>query len=419
MIIPSIDLQKGQTVQLVGGKEKAIDAGNPVPIAKQFRLAGEIAVIDLDAAMGQGSNEELIRQVLRIAPCRVGGGIRDAAAAVKWLDAGAQKIILGTKAVPEILRELPRERVIAALDAVNGEIVVEGWQTKTGQSVIDRLVELRDYVGGFLLTFVEREGRMQGTALDKVADLVAAAGSARVTIAGGVTTAQEIAELDRLGADAQVGMALYSGRLNLADAIAAPMRGEKVNGLWPTVVCDEGGIALGLTWSSPESLRKAVELRRGVYQSRSRGLWIKGESSGDTQELLRIDLDCDQDALRFTVSQQGRGFCHLGERTCWGPDRGLPNLFRKLSDRLNNAPAGSYTRRLLDDESMLHAKILEEADELTRAQTPEHAAAEAADVFYFSLVKLIRSGATLEQVERDLDHRALKVTRRPGNVKRQ
>ena len=115
MIIPSIDIQSGEVVQLVGGKERALSAGAPEPILKRFRIAGEVAVIDLDAARGRGSNTDLIRPLLSIAPVRVGGGIRSKDVALDWLDAGAAKIILGTAATPELLKELPRERIIAAV----------------------------------------------------------------------------------------------------------------------------------------------------------------------------------------------------------------------------------------------------------------------------------------------------------------
>ncbi|MEM1452539.1 MAG: HisA/HisF-related TIM barrel protein, partial [Planctomycetota bacterium] len=185
MIVPSIDLQGGSTVQLVGGEEKALDAGDPRPLLERFARVGETAVIDLDAAIGTGSNEDLITDLCRIAPIRVGGGIRDVETARRWLDRGAAKIILGTAARPEILSELPRERVIAALDARDGEVVVEGWRTRTGASIVDRMRELRDHVGGFLVTFVEREGRQGGTARHRGRELGDAAGDAPRTIAGG------------------------------------------------------------------------------------------------------------------------------------------------------------------------------------------------------------------------------------------
>jgi phosphoribosyl-ATP pyrophosphohydrolase len=413
MIIPSIDLQNGRTVQLVGGEALAIDAGDPMPIAERFALAGEIAVIDLDAAMRKGSNARLVEQLVARFDCRVGGGIRDLETAVRWLDLGAAKVILGTMAVPEVLAKLPKERLIAAVDARHGEVVVEGWTQGTGRKLLERIVELRDLVSGFLVTFVEREGRMGGTDLALAKQVVEAAKPARVTIAGGITTAEEIRELDAIGADAQVGMALYSGRLHLADAIAAPLRSDRPDGLWPTVVCDEAGRALGLVYSNAASLRAAVEERRGIYWSRSRGeLWRKGESSGAIQELLRIDLDCDRDALCFTVRQSPPGFCHLARPSCFGDERGLARLERVLAERRMAASEGSYTKRLLDDPLLLAAKLREEADELARARSRDEVVWEAADVLYFLLVRLAAEGVPLAEVEAHLDRRGRKVTRR-------
>jgi phosphoribosyl-ATP pyrophosphohydrolase len=417
MIVPSIDLMGGQAVQLVGGATRAIDAGDPRPIAERFRLAGEIAVIDLDAALGQGDNTQLIRELCRMAPCRVGGGIRSVEAARAWLDAGAVKVILGTAARPDILSRLPRERLIAALDARHGQVVVEGWRTPTGAAVPERMAALRDLVGGFLVTFVEREGRMAGIDADAIAPLVREAGGTRLTVAGGFTTPADIAVADRAGADAQVGMALYTGRLGLAEAIAAPLVSDRPDGLWPTVVTDEHGTALGLAYSDIESLRAAVERRRGVYHSRTRGLWVKGESSGATQELLRVDLDCDRDTLRFVVRQAGTGFCHRDTWTCWSDAPGLDGLARRLAARVTAAPEGSYTRRLLDDPALLRAKLVEEAGELADAKGADAVAHEAADLTYFLLVALARGQMPLAAVVEELDRRALRLTRRPGDAK--
>jgi phosphoribosyl-ATP pyrophosphohydrolase len=412
MIVPSIDLQDGQAVQLIGGEEKALDAGDPRPLARHFGRVGEIAVVDLDSALGHGSNAALIEELLELAPCRVGGGIRDAAGATFWLDRGARKVVLGTAARPEVLRALPPERVIAALDARHGEVVVEGWQKRTGHGVLERIAALRDLAGGFLVTFVEREGRLQGTDLAFAKEIRAAAGDAEVTIAGGITTADEIAELDRLGCAAQVGMALYTGTLGLAEAFAAPLQSDRPDGLWPTVVVDERGVALGLCCSNLKSLRAALEQGRGVYHSRARGLWVKGATSGATQELLRIDADCDRDSLRVTVRQQPPGFCHLSTRTCWGEDGGLGALARRLAERKASAPEGSYTAKLFADPALLGAKLREEAAELAEAADRAAAIHEAADVLYFTLATLARHGVDLAEVERTLDRRALKVKRR-------
>ena len=417
MLIPSIDIQGGQAVQLVQGKRRVLEAGDPRPLLEKFARVGEVAVIDLDAAMGTGDNSELIRELVTMAPCRVGGGIRDAGKAVAWLDAGAAKVILGTAAVPEVLRELPRDRVIAALDAWRDEVVVEGWQRPTGRTILERLTEIRDLVGGLLVTFVEQEGRLEGFDLSRVPPLLEAAQGLDVTVAGGVTTLEELAALDRLGADAQVGMAIYTGRLEVADAFAAPLVSDRPDGLWPTVVVDEAGQCLGLVYSNAASLRAAVDEGRGVYWSRKRGLWRKGESSGQTQELLKIDADCDRDALRFTVRQRGSGFCHLGKRSCWGEGRGLAELARRLAERKRESPHGSYTSRLFGDAGLLRSKLIEEAGELADAATSAEVVAETADVLYFALTAMVRSGVELAEVERELDRRAGKLTRRPGDAK--
>ena len=416
MIIPSIDIMDGQAVQLVGGRERALEAGDPLLVAERFAVAGDLAVIDLDAALGRGTNREVIAELVRRYPCTVGGGIRSVEAALDWLDRGAQRVILGTMATPEILSQLPRERVMAALDGVDGEVVVDGWQRGTGASVLDRLHELRQVVGSFLVTFVEREGRLGGIDIEAAQRVVDAASGIPVTVAGGVTTAEDVAALDRIGADAQVGMAIYTGRLSLADAFSAPLVSDRADGLWPTVVTDELGVALGLAYSSPDSLRKAIEDRRGVYHSRSRGLWVKGETSGATQELLRVDSDCDRDALRFTVRQRGQGFCHQETRTCWGEDRGLGALERRLANRLEGAPKGSYTARLVRDREMLAAKLSEEARELGEASTREDVVWEAADVLYFTAATLASRGVDMAEVMAELDHRGLTVRRRDGSL---
>jgi phosphoribosyl-AMP cyclohydrolase len=106
-------------------------------------------------------------------------------------------------------------------------------------------------------------------------------------------------------------MALYTKHMDLGEAIAVPLVSDRPDGLFPTVVVDERGTALGLVYSSKESIKESVSTLRGVYHSRKRGLWRKGETSGDHQELLRIKVDCDRDAISFVVKQHGDGFCHL------------------------------------------------------------------------------------------------------------
>ena len=418
MLIPSIDLQGGRTVQLKRGRELLIDAGDPMAVADRFAPIGEIAVIDLDAARGTGDNAELVRALLRRARCRVGGGVRDRETAVRWLDAGAARVVVGTAATPELLGSLPRDRTMAAVDAVADEVVVEGWDRGTGESVESRMTRLRPHVGGFLATFVETEGTGEGLDLARAKRLREWAGDADLVVAGGTRSVEEIAALDALGIDVQVGRALYDGTFDPADVLAALLRSDRPDGFWPTVVCDTAGTALGLAYSSRESLGRALATGRGVYHSRRRGIWEKGRTSGAGQRLRRVDLDCDRDTLRFVVEQDDPGFCHESRRTCWDDGLDLGSIERRVRGivaAVADADPGSYTRRLVEDPELLAAKLVEEAAEL--ADPDADVLAEAADLTYFMLVTLATRGGSLDEVTAELQRRAGRISRRGGDAK--
>ena len=421
MIIPSIDILGGRAVQLRGGRHPMIDVGDPEMLAEKLSRAGEIAIVDLDAALGKGSSKALILKLVSKYACRVGGGIRTKELAVEYLNAGARAVMIGTKATPEFLSGLPQERMIAALDTNKEKIMVEGWTRATEDGLFDKIAELKPYVSGFLVTTIDREGEMNGFDFERAAAIVEAAKGVRVTFAGGASGgdegAEQIARLDAMGADVQAGTAIATGALRVARAFSAPLSSDRGDGLWPTIVCDEGGRFLGLVYSDLESLDAAFETGRGVYKSRSRGLWVKGETSGNGQRFLRADLDCDRDCIRFTVRQEGAGFCHLDRRTCFDDGYGIEKLSRTIAARLKDAPEGSYTRRLFSDSGLLASKLREEADELAVTTNAKDAVFETADVVYFALVKAMREGARLQDIEAELERRSYKVQRRPGNAK--
>ncbi len=207
-----------------------------------------------------------------------------------------------------------------------------------------------------------------------------------------------------------------TSKLLLSKVLSSQWKSDRPDGLVPTVVTDETGISLGLAYTSEESILEALRTQTGVYQSRKRGLWIKGATSGDTQELIRIALDCDNDTLKFVVKQKGR-FCHLQQFGCFGNLSGIAALEQTLVSRKESAPEGSYTARLFSDEKLLRAKIMEEAEELCDAKTQEEVAFEAADLIYFALTKAVSAGVSLADVQANLDAKSLKVKRRPGNAK--
>ncbi|KAJ6264493.1 hypothetical protein Dda_0640 [Drechslerella dactyloides] len=240
-----------------------------------------------------------------------------------------------------------------------------------------------------------------------------------------IPTLEDIFELTRVNASVvidsrylTVNPATDTGLLSVGEIYSSPLKSDRKDGLFTTLVVDEQGVALGLVYSSKQSVAESLKTGTGVYQSRKRGLWYKGATSGATQELVKIDMDCDSDCLRFTVRQKGKGFCHLETRTCFGASTGLGALQVTLQSRLASAPEGSYTARLFRDPALLRAKIMEEAEELCDAKTKDDVAWEAADLLYFALTKCVAAGVSIADVERNLDAKSLKVVRRKGDAKR-
>ncbi len=202
----------------------------------------------------------------------------------------------------------------------------------------------------------------------------------------------------------------------IADFLVDRLKSDRSDGMWPTVICDPLGIALGLAYSNEESLRHAIETRNGTYWSRSRNeLWVKGATSGATQQLLGIRLDCDSDCLRFTVTQGPPGFCHKKTHTCFGEERSIATVLHRLAERIESSNEKSFTRRLATDAGLLEKKLLEEAKELSDASQEDdryEVAWETADVFYFSLVAMLKNGVGLEEVYAELARRMNRVIRR-------
>jgi phosphoribosylformimino-5-aminoimidazole carboxamide ribotide isomerase len=226
MIVPCIDLMDGKVVQLVQGREKALEGDAPEEMLRRFAAFPEIQVIDLDAAMGRGSNDALVEMLASRAATRVGGGVRTAERARTLVRQGARKVIVGTSAfgatgvnaplLAEMCDAVGRERLIVALDSKGGRIVVKGWQEATAFTAEELLGALEPYCSGFLCTYVDKEGMMQGTDLEWFRRLRAAT-SLELTAAGGITTMDDVKSLLAMNVRAALGMAIYTGRLSLEE----------------------------------------------------------------------------------------------------------------------------------------------------------------------------------------------------------
>ena len=224
MLIPSIDLRGGRVVQLVQGRREALAYDDVFAWVDQFKAFPRVQLIDLDAAIGTGDNRELVSQICQVLPCRVGGGLRTPDLAARVLDDGAREVILGSAlftahGVDEALAAsmasaCSAKRIIAAVDARHGQVVVHGWRRSLPLSAPEAVTVLEPWCSGFLYTHVDTEGLMRGIDMDAVT-AVRDATTHRIAAAGGISSWEEIHALDRLGIDAVVGMAVYTGKLPL------------------------------------------------------------------------------------------------------------------------------------------------------------------------------------------------------------
>lgn len=228
MLIPCIDLQRGQAVQLVHGRRRELAVADVIGLLNEFREYPWLHVIDLDAAIGTGGNDELVHKLCIKArkqygmKVRVGGGIRTVARAVEIRKHGAEQIIIGSAAfrsgkvderfLGQLLKKLKRERIVIALDTAKGRIVVHGWRKALKLRAEQVMAELEPFCAAFLCTDVDREGTMRGANAEWFQKLRKASAHP-IIAAGGIKTGSEIAALEKMGMDAAVGMALYKKRL--------------------------------------------------------------------------------------------------------------------------------------------------------------------------------------------------------------
>jgi phosphoribosylformimino-5-aminoimidazole carboxamide ribotide isomerase len=229
MIIPCIDLMDGLVVQLVQGREKALEAGDASEILERFAAFACIQVIDLDAAMDKGSNEGIIATLANRARIRAGGGIRTVEKAQRLLGIGVEKVILGTACFSSggvhhefllnLARTIPPASIVIALDSKEGRIVVQGWRESLNIGAENVVRELEPYCSGFLCTYVDKEGLMQGTDLGWFRRLREITGH-EITAAGGITSYREVRALQEMKVHAALGMAIYTGRMDLAHLAA-------------------------------------------------------------------------------------------------------------------------------------------------------------------------------------------------------
>ena len=429
MVIASIDMKDGHVVQLKNGKELVLQRDDADALISDFNRYGEVAIIDLDQALrntdekGNTKNTELLKSILRKGNVRVGGGIRDVKKARELISLGAEKVIVGSAAwnpspkagesvlneafLQELCDSIGKQRVIISVDAIHGKIAVKGWTETVDIPLVEGAKQAEKYCSELLFTCVEKEGCMEGTDMEAVKALRSAV-KCRVVAAGGVNSLEQIVELEKMGCDVQLGMALYTGVVNLKDAFVSCLNYEKTGGLIPVIAQSPAGEVLMMGYANKEAFEKSFETGRLTFFSRTKNrLWTKGEESHHYLDLIKMRVDCDRDTVLATVFPNG-GVCHTGSYTCFGaePDAksNLERLYAVIAERFANPRPGSYTATL--DAKRVRQKVMEEAEELTdEAETKEDVIWEAADLIYFMSVLMYKEGVTWQDVYDELDKR--------------
>lgn len=428
MVISSIDLKDGHVVQLKNGKDLVLQRDDSDALIDEFNKYGEVAIIDLDAALrntdekGNTKNTELLKSLLRRGNVRVGGGIRDVKKARQLISLGAEKVIIGSAAwnasrkdgepilntafLDELVKAIGRQRIIISVDAINGKIAVKGWTETANISLIEGAREAEKYASELLFTCVEKEGCMQGTDMGMVKELRNAV-KCRVVAAGGVNSLEQVVELEHMGCDVQLGMALYTGVVSLKDSFIECLDWKKTDGMIPVIAQSEAGEVLMMGYANKDAFERTFKDGKLTFFSRTRkALWTKGETSGHFLQLVKLRADCDRDTVLATVIPHG-GACHTGSWTCFTsePDAksNMERLYATIADRFANPKPGSYTATLNDKR--VREKVMEEAEELTEADGKDEVVWEAADLLYFVSVLMYKEGVNWQDVYNELDKR--------------
>ena len=223
MLIPSIDLLGGRIVQLVQGEKLKLAFDDFEPWIARFSKYPLVQLIDLDAAMRQGDNRELIRMFCSRLPCQVGGGLRSADDARALLDAGARRVIFGSSLfsanginklfAADLKKQLGEDVLVFSVDTKNGRVAVRGWKDTVALTPEEAITWLEDFCGAFLYTHIDTEGTMSGFPTG-VAAILRATTARQLIVAGGIRSQAEVDALDAMGVDAVAGMAVYSGAMD-------------------------------------------------------------------------------------------------------------------------------------------------------------------------------------------------------------
>lgn len=452
MFIPTIDISNKKAVLVTRGKVTTV-LGDPMEKAKELAMYRHFQIVDIDAAIGNNKspNREIIKQIVKKYPCYVGGGIRTLQDAQEMLNSSARRVIIGSN--PELLKELPMDRTILAIDLDDQDNILTHGRTITANlSLCEYLEKYVRYVEMICITFHDAEGGEHAipfTKIKRIQKLLKAIllasdenwgpRSIRCAYAGGIQNIKQVRKIIKMGAIPQFGAAFWKGNFTMGDLFISLLNTKKqvnwcrcrtaIDGpkeaLFPCIVQNIDGIVLGLVYCTVETLKMSIDTQKATFYSReSRQVWIKGESSGNYHTLQHVDLCCDNTAIRMVVSAGDRNFCHKGQKSCFGhsdPARGsLHAISQHIKSRSTRENTKNHIKTIQANEiekiNYIKTKLKEEIEELIYAETVEDQVYESADVLYFLMKYLIQQGIDISEIESELIKRQYKMISPPAVV---
>ncbi|MCB9359525.1 hypothetical protein H6503_06355 [Candidatus Woesearchaeota archaeon] len=346
MIYPCIDLLDGKVVQLIQGKVKGIDIQPSYQqMTELFASNGmKINVIDLNAAMGTGNNLEAIEYIVQRVDARVGGGVRTPEKAKQLMDLGAKKVIAGSSCfdysgleydfLASTSEAIGKKNLIVALDVKDDKVAINGWKETLDVDPLLVASGLEDFCSEIQCTYVDGEGKMQGTDLPLFRALKKRS-NIKLTGAGGIRDIKDVWELEKLGANSVIGMAFYTGKISLDEVIDTNQL-DFVNGLgiMPAIVQNMNGKVLYLCSQNRNTLQKSIETgKMWRYSASQEREILVGESSGKFEYLKKVYRNCYKDTLLMKVTQEKPFACHEGYATCFY-DQMIDGRFKTTEKRL-------------------------------------------------------------------------------------
>ena len=340
--IPTLDISDGKAVLVKNGDVYKI-LGDPFDKAEFISINSHFQIIDIDAAKGKNNNRDLIKKIVKRYPCYVGGGIRTFDDAVDLLNSSARRIIVSTELNHDLLKRIPKDRLILAFDIDdNYNVYIKGRQEFHAKKLFDLFNEFIEYAEMITITFHHKEGTCLGIPLNQIKEIkeYIQNENIRIIVAGGIKSINEISELIDLGVVPQFGSVFWNGIFTLGEVfecISKKILEKKKESLIPSIIQSDEGVNLGLVFCNPLSLKISCDTRIATFFSREREkLWIKGSTSNNYFKVKNIHYNCDGSSLRFIVN--GDDFCHLGQKSCFGyndPARGnLKSLMEHIKKKI-------------------------------------------------------------------------------------